>query len=480
MSKSEKLYAAITNPVTKAMAQEFVDFVNEAVTPFHAVSVMRKMLEGKNFTALSEGVQWPALAPGGKYYITRNDSSIVAFTVGGKFKPGNGLKIAGAHTDSPNLALKPHPAIKKSGFHGVAIQPYGGGLWHTWFDRELTVAGRLLVLKKGSSVVTKSLVHIKKPLLRVPNLCIHLRDAADRNKLEPNKERHLLPLLSTEAVADAFQNAAKTSFGVEGGKDVSESYGPKNVLLRVLAEAAGCEIDEIMDFDLSIVDTQPATVAGLYDEFIMAPRIDNLNSCFCLMKGFLDTTPALIAEDNMVRVIAMFDHEECGSESSQGAGGSLIPDILNHLCPDAQQRSQTIANSFLMSVDCAHALHPNYSDKHEENHRPMLHDGPVIKYNCNQRYSTNGATGATVKALAKAADVPVQEFVVSNESPCGSTIGPILTALSGIKGADIGNPMLSMHSIREQSGTLDVYYMYRLMQSFFENYGRVKVDETML
>ena len=462
MADRSRLYRMAETPATKDMVNDFVKFINDSVTPFHAVANMKKMLTGAGFTYLVEGSNWPELAKGGKYFVTRNDSSIVAFTVGGKYEQGNGFKITGAHTDSPNLMLKPRYNTKKAAYFGVGVQPYGGGLWHTWFDRELTVAGRVLVQKKGEDRVRKALVNLKDPIMRIPSLCIHLRDAADRNKLEPNKDNHVHPLIATELMAKAVEEA------VEGAK-------ADNILSRLLAEAAGCTPEEILDFDLSVVDTQPAVVGGAYKEFVFAPRLDNLMSCYACLKALIETEGS-VAEDKMVRMVAMFDNEECGSSSSPGAAGSLIPDLLERLCPDTTKRTVCIANSFLMSVDGAHCAHPNYMDKHEEHHRPNLHEGPVIKYNANQRYATTGATAATVKALAKRCDVPIQEFVVRNESPCGSTIGPILTTLSGIKGVDIGNAMLSMHSIRETCGTVDLVYMKNLMMEFYANYEKAMVD----
>lgn len=448
------------------IVREFIQFLNAAVTPFHAVDQFKRLFGDAGYVRLAESDAWPPLEPGGKYFVTRNDSSIIAFTVGGKYVAGNGLKIAGTHTDSPNLALKPRSYSKKGGFLGVGVQLYGGGLWHTWFDRELTVAGRVVVQPEGKGHLHTALVHVRKPILRIPNLAIHLRPADERDKLQPNKEAHVAPVMATELMASAVAQTEKIADAQSGA------------LFRLLAEQAGCKVEEIVDFDLSVVDTQPAALSGVFDEFICSARLDNLISCFCAAKA-LAAADASVAADDMIRMVAMFDNEEVGSESTTGAAGSLIPEIVERLnARDATKRAGAVNKSFLLSVDGAHCCHPNFMDKHEENHRPNLHEGPVIKYNANTRYATVGPTAAVVKALARLANVPVQQFVVRNDSPCGTTIGPVLSTLTGIKTADIGNAMLSMHSIREMCGTVDLKYMTDLLQTFFERYNEVSLVES--
>ncbi|KAG5490318.1 hypothetical protein JKF63_00438 [Porcisia hertigi] len=437
------------------MAKEFTNFLNRAITPFHAVQTVAAMLRDAGFTQLDEGKDWPEIAPGGKYYLTRNGSSIVAFSVGGKFDPASGLKVVGAHTDSPNFLLKPRTRSSAHDYQRVAVQCYGGGLWHSWFDRDLTVAGRVIVSRER---LEQKNIRIDKPIMRIPNLAIHLTSATDREAFSPNKESHLIPIISTQLAAQIAECV---------DKDDSKSNHCIS-LIKAIASAAECNPDEIVDFDLSVIDTQPAVIGGIHDEFIFSARLDNLISCYCAVRAILDADS--LENDTMVRMVCLFDHEECGSNSPQGAAGTLVPDVIEHLVKSKTLRATLVANSFLLSVDGAHGCHPNYADKHENVHRPAIHGGPVIKYNANVRYATNGLTAAVVKHLAKKADVPVQEFVVRNDSPCGSTIGPILSSLSGIKTADVGNPMLSMHSVREMCGTLDVYYMTKLIESFFVNY----------
>ncbi|RNF26526.1 putative aspartyl aminopeptidase, putative,metallo-peptidase, clan MH, family M20 [Trypanosoma conorhini] len=439
------------------LAKEFVEFINKACTPFHAVEVISSWLTAAGYKRLREGEVWPPILAGGRYYVTRNDSSLVAFSVGGKFEPSNGIKIVGAHTDSPNLALKPRTKADKGEYQGIAVQCYGGGLWHTWFDRDLTVAGRVFL---SSAKLEKRLVNLKRPIVRIPSLAIHLQTAKEREVFAPNKEKHLVPIIATEV-----------SGALNGDQDKQHSFH----LMKLLAEELGCLPDDIMDYDLSVIDTQPATIGGACDEFVFAPRLDNLISCFCGIKALLQADRNLDM-DNMLRMICLFDNEEVGSETSQGAGGTLVQDLIEHIMASKTHRSTLVANSFLISVDGAHALHPNYKDKHEENHRPLLHRGPVIKYNANMRYATNGATAAVVKSIAKEASIPMQEFCVPNDSPCGSTIGPIISSLSGIRTVDIGNPMLSMHSVREMCGTTDISHLVNFIEAFFTRYANHAIE----
>ncbi|KAG5474181.1 hypothetical protein CUR178_04294 [Leishmania enriettii] len=437
------------------IAQDFVSFINKAITPFQAVQTITEILKDAGYTQLDEGNTWPEISAGGKYYLTRNGTSIVAFSVGGKYNPSHGVKIVGAHTDSPNFLLKPRTRSTSADYQRVAVQCYGGGLWHSWFDRDLTVAGRVVISRDR---LEQKLVKIDKPIMRIPNLAIHLTPGKDREAFSPNKEAHLIPIICTQLAAKIAEC---------DDKDAANSNHCIS-LMKALARVAECSPEEIVDFDLSVVDTQPAVIGGIHDEFIFASRLDNLISCYCAVRALVDAE--MLENDSMVRMVCLFDHEECGSSSSQGAAGSLVPDVIEHIVSSKTLRATLVANSFLLSVDGAHGCHPNYVEKHESAHRPALHKGPVIKYNANVRYATNGLTAAIVKDIAKKANVPIQEFVVRNDSLCGSTIGPILSSLSGIKTADIGNPMISMHSIREMCGTLDIYFLKRLIESFFVNY----------
>lgn len=455
-------------------AQKLVEFVNRSPTPFHAVESVIGELGSHGFVRLFERDSWK-LSPGGKYMFTRNESTVIAFAVGEKYRPGQGVAIVGAHTDSPNLALKPVTRASKQEYLQVGVSTYGGGLWHTWFDRDLTVAGRVLV-RDGKNGIATRLVHVKKPILRIPNLAIHL-DRSVSEKFAFNAEDQLLPMLSNLVNKPEAKKLADS--------DREKSAKHHSVLINTIAESLGVEASSIEDLELSVVDTQPATIGGIEDDFVFSPRLDNLGMSFCSVQGLISSIGSLKDSSN-IRMVALFDHEEVGSASTQGAASSLMLDtirrIANSLTPKEQAPADlfevTIRNSFLISADMAHAVHPNYAGKHEENHRPRMGAGPVIKTNVNQRYATNGLTGFVIREIGKRHNIPVQEFVVRNDSPCGSTIGPILASTAGLRTVDIGNPMLSMHSIRETCGAADVQHAVSLFSHFFSEFAEIDAAVT--
>lgn len=440
-------------------ATEFVKFVNRSPSPFHAVAQVRALLEEKQFVKLLESEDWSSkLVPNGKYYFTRNQSSIFAFAVGGKWVPGNGFAIVGAHTDSPCLKLKPNSKKNKSGYLQVGVQLYGGGLWHTWFDRDLAVAGRVMRRTTSGTIVHEN-VRIDKPILRIPTLAIHLDRGVNTEGFKFNLESQLQPVLGIEP-----STAAETS---------ESTHQP--ALLQLISKTLNCNPADIADFELCLYDVQPSTVGGINDEFVYSPRIDNLGMSFCGVHGLVQSLNG-VPDSSQIRMLALFDNEEVGSQSAYGADSLLLEAtfrrILSALAKESQHAplfEMSMANSFLISADMAHAIHPNYPEKHEENHRPQMNKGPVIKVNANQRYATTAVTSLIFKEIAKKDNVPVQEFVVRNDSPCGSTIGPMLSAHLGVRTVDIGNAQLSMHSIREQAGAHDFDHAIKLFKSFFNN-----------
>ncbi|KAJ2786635.1 hypothetical protein GGI15_001350 [Coemansia interrupta] len=464
-------------------AEQLVDFVNKSPSPFHCVEVCRNWLRGAQFTELKEKQSWQgAIKPNGRYFFTRNGSSIVAFAVGGNFRPGNGLSIVAAHTDSPCFKLKPVSKKTNSGFLQVGVQVYGGGLWHTWFDRDLSVAGRVMV-RDGSGGYAHRLVAIEEPIMRIPSLAIHLdRTVGDAFKF--NKEVHLTPILAT--VAKALNGGDAKAASSDGDGDDGAAHHA--ILLERIARELGVGVADISDFELCLYDTQKAVIGGICNEFIYSGRLDNLNSSYCAMEGLVNSLggkAAAAAEDTHVRMVALFDNEEVGSTSAYGANSSLIESAIRRIQASMAGGSATsfeeaVANSFMISSDVTHAVHPNYADKHEQNHRPALQKGPSIKINANQRYATTSVTSTILKDIAGRHGIPLQEFVVRNDSPCGSTIGPMLSAQLGLRTVDIGNPLLSMHSIREVCGTDDVGMSVDLFEHFFAEFAaldaKISVD----
>ncbi|CAD6227911.1 unnamed protein product [Miscanthus lutarioriparius] len=397
-----------------------LDYLNESWTQFHATAEAKRQLLDAGFKLLSESDDWD-LQPGGRYFFTRNMSCLVAFAIGEKYRVGNGFNIIAAHTDSPCLKLKPRSATIKSGHQMVNVQTYGSGLWHTWFDRDLTLAGRV-ILKATDGSFKHKLVKLTRPLIRVPTLAIHLNRTVNTDGFKPNLETHLVPLLATKH------------------EDTTTNSDDKSSRLQ--------KSPTIHYFCRSLMDSSK-----------MAEQLSN---------------------EKAIRMVAMFDNEEVGSDSMQGAGAPTmfqamrrIIDSLMHQSMGEGALERAIHSSFLVSADMAHALHPNYAEKHEECHRPELQKGLVIKHNANQRYATSAVTAFLFKEIARIHNLPVQEFVVRNDMGCGSTIGPILASGVGIRTVDCGIPQLSMHSVREMCGKEDVDTTYRHFKAFFEMFSDI-------
>lgn len=423
-----------------------IDFIKNSPTPFHAVEIMAQVLERDGFTQLDEADQW-SLNNGqqeGRYYVIRNDSSIIAFQLNQPLAD-NGMRMLGAHTDSPCLKVKPNPEIINNKYLQLGVEVYGGALLNPWFDRDLSLAGRVSYLDE-SGAIANQLINLVKPVATIPSLAIHLDKEANENRTI-NKQLHLPPVLMKMPEIDA-EGSAKADF--------------KDILLKIMnAEIETGEAVRILDYELSFYDVQPPAVIGLHDDFIASARLDNLLSCYT---GLM----AMINDDRKQNTLLVCtDHEEVGSMSAAGAQGSFLKSVLERLSESDENTSRMIANSVMISADNAHGIHPNYADKHDENHGPILNDGPVLKVNANQRYASNSQTGALFKHLCELADVPVQSFVVRSDMACGSTIGPITASEIGVKTVDVGVPTFAMHSIRELAGRWDAYYLYRVLRQFF-------------
>jgi aspartyl aminopeptidase len=392
-------------------------FVDASPTPFHAVAEMTRRLAEEGFTPLEEADRWQ-LQAGGKHWVVRDGGSLIAFRVGSAPLADAGLRMVGTHTDSPTFKVRPLSDVTRAGYRLVGVEPYGGMLAHTWLDRELTVAGRI-ARADGST----ELVRLPGGSLRLPSLAIHL-DRSVRDGLVLDPQRHLVPVI-----------------GLETEESLLVQLGTP--------DATG--------FDLVLSDTQPAGTTG--SDWIAAPRLDNLGSCHSALHALLAAESAA-----HTALLVANDHEEVGSGSAEGARGSFLADVLARLVAatgdtDPQALHQAIARSRLVSADMAHAVHPNYSDRHEPAHTPTLGGGPVIKHNANQSYATDAATAAWFAARASDAGVPVQHFVTRADLPCGSTIGPLTATRLGIATVDVGSPMLAMHSCRELASAADVPLM---------------------
>ena len=463
--------------------------------PFHGTRTTCAALDAAGFTCLDEREIWTGLLKaGGKYYYTRNRSCVVGMTIGGKYEAGNGFKVIGAHLDSPNLRIKPKSKRSGSGCLQLDVECYGGGLWHTWFDRDLSLSGRVLV-RTPSGGVAQRLVRIDRPVLRVPTLCIHLQTADEREAFKVNKEDHLQPILALEVKKSLEGNGGGDTSG-DAPKDADSepiwADGQEPLLLGLLATELDVSVEEIVDFEISLHDTQKAAITGAANEFLCSSRLDNQASCFVAVEALIAhaNDAAKLDADTDVSLIALFDHEEIGSDSTSGAGSPIMAEAVRRVTTamapaktgatplDDDVVAAALRNSFVLSVDMAHAIHPNYASKHEKTHAPLMNKGIVIKSNSNQRYASNGLTSFVVRELARRAALsPPQEFVVRNDCPCGSTIGPIISANTGMRAVDVGMPMLSMHSIREMMGVADLTYCLSLFDAFLTDFRAI--DDNM-
>ncbi len=428
---------------------DLMAFLDRSPTPYHAVAESVRRLEAAGFRPLREEDPW-SLDPDSRRYVVRAEGSLVAFQAGRESPAEAGFRILGAHTDSPNLRLKPLPDRTAEGYRQLAVEVYGAPLLHSWLDRELSLAGRVSFRapgEPGRSALRTALVDFRRPLLRVPSLAIHLQRELHQEGLKLNAQQHLAPLLG---LADA------------------------PVLAELLAgelRAAGTaaiEAADVMAFDLMAYDVQGAEVVGARGEFVCSPRLDNLASCHAAVTALVESASASLGAGT--RMVVLYDHEEVGSRSAQGAAGTLLSDALERAVAGykdgaRQGLSRAAARSLLISVDMAHAVHPNYADRHEPEHRPRVGQGPVIKVNANQHYASDAETAARFAALCRDADVRPQHFVVRSDLACGSTIGPISAARVGIRTVDVGSPMLAMHSCRELAGSADVAPMIEVLSA---------------
>ena len=419
--------------------QQLLDFIARSPTPFHAVKNMQMMLEAEGFSPLVEEDSWHVVA-GGRYYLTRNGSSIIAFVVGKQSAIDTGIRMVGAHTDSPCLKVKPTPEIKKHGYYQLGVEVYGGALLNPWFDRDLSIAGRV-VFTVGDGRLQQALVDMVKPVAIIPSLAIHLDREANNNR-KINSQTDILPLL------------------FKCGDDCEEDF--RSLLAAEVLGKYGDPMElQVLDYELYLYDCQKPAITGLNQDFISSARLDNLLSCFTAMKAMIE------ADDQVTSMLISTDHEEVGSTSACGANGPMLKSLMERLYPSAEDRARIVSRSLLVSADNAHGIHPNYSGKHDANHGPILNDGPVIKTNANQRYATNSTTASIFRHLCDRQNVPIQSFVNRTDLGCGSTIGPITAANIGVQTIDVGVPTFAMHSIREMAGTEDAYNLYKVLSCFY-------------
>ena len=428
----------------KEYTEGLLKFIQASPTPFHAVATMKEMLEVEGFQQLKESDAWQTSTPG-RYFVSRNDSSIIAFSLASDLVE-NGVHMVGAHTDSPCLRVKPNPEMVKNCYFQLGVEVYGGALLNPWFDRDLSLAGRVSYVDTAQQV-RSALINFEQAVAVIPSLAIHLDSDANENR-SINKQEHLPPILM-KLPDDEKHKKATPDF--------------RELLLKLLLkQQPDIGAKKVLEYELALYDVQPPAVIGLHQDFIAGARLDNLLSCYTGLMSLFK------AGQNSNCLLVCNDHEEVGSVSAAGATGTFLKSVLNRLCRSPEQLARTLDRSMLISADNAHGIHPNFTGKHDDNHGPVLNQGPVIKINANQRYASNSETSASFRNLCDQADVPVQSFVVRSDMACGSTIGPLTAAETGVRTIDVGVPTFGMHSIRELAGRWDGYYLYRALREYFK------------
>lgn len=425
------------------LADDLLAFIDAGASSFHAVAEMAQRLEAAGFVRLDEREPWE-LTAGDRAYVVRDGGSLIAIRIGCRPPAEAGFRLIGAHTDSPALKARPVPDTTRAGYRMAGCEVYGGPLLHTWFDRDLTLAGRV-ALRDEDRALRLVRIRLSGAPLRIPSLAIHLHREVRDEGFKPNAQQHVVP---TWAQAD----------GTDRG------------LRELLAAELDVDPSAIMGHELVTCDTQPATRGGDGGRWMFAPRIDNLASCHSGLCALLEAE-----ETEPTAVLVANDHEEVGSGTAEGARGAFLDEVLSRVVTatdhGAEARARALARSLLVSADTAHAVHPNYADRHEADHRPQLGGGPVIKHNANQAYATDAAGTAWFASCAAEAGTRAQHFVVRGDLPCGSTIGPLTATRLGVQTVDVGQAILSMHSVREQAHANDVEAMAKTLRAHLERDG---------
>ena len=429
----------------KLLAQELVDFIGASPSPYHAINNVKEILLDNGFVNLCPAEAWK-IEKGGKYFITKNNTSLFAFVPGTGNLPEEGFKIVSAHSDSPTFKIKPNPEMTVEGkYLKLNTEVYGGPILYTWFDRPLSIAGRVVLKSDNPLFPDTKFLNIDRPILFIPHLAYHFNRAVNDQGNPLSKQKDMLPVVQT----------------------INDKFEKENFLVNLIAKELGVEADQILDFDLTLYEFEKGRLMGLNEEFISCGKLDDLAMAHGGMKALLDSK-----ECKATKVLAIFDNEECGSGTKQGAGSPVLKNILVRLNLSLGNTTEdyfrALHHSFMISADMAHALHPNYTEKHDPTNHPIMNGGPVIKIHANQKYITDGDSGAVFETICEKAGVPCQKYVNHSDMLGGSTLGNILLSQMDIRGVDIGNPMWGMHSVRETGGVLDQTYVVKAFKAFYD------------
>lgn len=424
-------------------AKNLIDFIDESPSAFHAAKNVEVTLIKAGFKKINPEDKWE-LEKEGKYYTVKNNSAVIGFVIGKGEVEKDGFKLIGAHTDAPTFRIKPNPEILvEKKYLKLNTEVYGGPILNTWFDRPLSIAGRVNV--KGEELLRPKevLIDMEKPITIIPNLAIHMNREVNKG-VELNPQTQTLPLIST----------------------INDEFEKDNFLLKLIAEKLDVNPEDILDFELFLYGVEKGSLVGLNEEFVSVGKLDDLAMVHAGLHGLIEGKVG-----KATNILVCFDNEEVGSATKQGAGSPMLRTVLERIVfalgKNKEDYYRALSKSFLISADQAHALHPNYTDKQDPTNKPIINGGPAIKIAANQAYTTDSFSSSVYKGICKSIDVPVQKFVNRSDARGGSTIGPISSSQLDIASIDIGNPILGMHSIRELGGVFDHYYTYKSFKEFY-------------
>ncbi|KOA19969.1 putative M18 family aminopeptidase 2 [Clostridium homopropionicum DSM 5847] len=425
------------------LAEELIEFIYNSPTAFHAVNSLKEVLKREGFKEIKEEEQWK-LEKGLKYFMTKNDSALIAFVVGKGKIHENGFKIIGTHTDSPSFRIKPNPEmVSENTYIKLNTEVYGGPILNTWLDRPLAIAGRVILKGDNPLFPESKLVNINKPIMIIPSLAIHMNRGVN-DGIALNKQVDMLPMAGL----------------------INEQFEKDNFLVRILSKELNIDYKEILDFDLFLYEYEKGSIIGLEKEFISSGRLDDLEAVHGGIKALIKSQAS-----KATNVLVCFDNEEVGSSTKQGADSPMLTNVLERIVlaleGDREDYFRALSKSFIISADAAHAVHPNKGEKSDPTNKPLINKGPVIKLAANQSYTSDSDSSSVFKALCERAQVPVQKFVNRSDERGGSTIGPISSTHINIRSVDIGTPMLAMHSVRELCGVMDHYYAAKVFEEFY-------------
>jgi aspartyl aminopeptidase len=424
-------------------AEKLIDFIDASHSSFHATKNVEEILIKEGFEKIELKDKWK-LKKEGRYYVTKNSSAIIGFIIGKGEIEDDGFRIVGAHTDSPTFRIKPDPEITVAGkYLKLNTEVYGGPILSTWFDRPLSMAGRVSVKTQNPLKPKEVLIDMEKPIMIIPNLAIHMNRKVNEG-VKINPQIDTLPLLST----------------------INDKFEKENFIMELIAENIGIKTEDILDFELYLYSVEKGALIGLNEEFISIGRLDDLAMVHAGLYGLVDSKIG-----NATNILVCFDNEEVGSTTKQGAASPMLRSILERIAiamgKDKEGYYRGLSNSFLISSDMAHSIHPNYMGKQDLTNRPVINGGPVIKIAASQSYTSDSSSSAVYEGICKSINVPVQKFVNRSDERGGSTIGPISSTQLDVPSVDIGNPILGMHSVRELGGVFDHYYAYKSFREFY-------------